>query len=680
MKPPRRARASTLAAAAIAMSPALACQSSYADAGFPIIGLAVGADVTIELSDSRCDERPDQACLSSGLVRVTEVELLSSRDIELLDFGDDGEGLGRVRLRVEDAGETTMVVHYEDGGDEVLVDFFQLRAEEITRVEPVIGCAPGSRARERFPITAGVELAYDAVAYAGERPLAHGDLELVADFADFDVTGPGRARAPSAPGSRAWQLVGPESAPVEFVIYAPSAAEVALWPADEVPGVQVGQALDGDPVCLHEGDAGARVTVSGACAPVVRGVELVGAVPLNLGYGDVTLELSGQDRCAVSATHALGSQAAIELDIDNLPAPLEPQGGLQLGETPVEVEGELEPSDPCPIVTNLTNGSCEILDDEGHIVPDIDCALDWDWVVTHYDGRYSAPLEGPFFVGVGLTTLMVVEVSYQFLTIEFARHPPNHLVITASPDSVVADSYGCEPGAGQRVGVVASAPGDFNLNLSADNIYDAGVYSLRARAVAQAAFTSEHDVFAAPDEMIPSPTGPTVQYFPGAEARISVDYLDAGGASLVGVAPILASTDTPGAGASFRTFDLYTGTSPQTIRLASPAAPQALTVEVVDGDGIVDVSGLDDAQLSLGARRCLELTARGHDDAPIYGQSPTRPQLQLGGDALVVVAHAPEPGEEGADAFCLEADAAGDVTLDLSWGTATAQASWTVSE
>ncbi len=119
-------------------------------------------------------------------------------------------------------------------------------------------------------------------------------------------------------------------------------------------------------------------------------------------------------------------------------------------------------------------------------------------------------------------------------------------------------------------------------------------------------------------------------------------------------------------------FDLYTGTEAQIITLASPAAPNAYTVEVVDGAGILDFEA-SRRRSSRWARAAASSWSRA---ATTTRRSTSSAPLVLTGDpAFFVVAHE-RPEDDARESFCLDAFAPGAANLELTWGAANLELTW----
>lgn len=193
-----------------------------------------------------------------------------------------------------------------------------------------------------------------------------------------------------------------------------------------------------------------------------------------------------------------------------------------------------------------------------------------------------------------------------------------------------------------------------------------------ARTPTEAIFEGEFS----PANTSPSGLGIDVQYFVGSRLRPRFRYIDQEGAPLPGVGPILMSTDDPAAGAKVDGADLWTGVGANRISLSSPTgALQTHTVTVADADSITGVGGLDDEELFVNLTACANIHAIGHSDTRIHGQSPVRPQLRLMGEGVTV--SLPPLGTELGE-LCMRGHAPGSVAVELSWGAAVEERTWTV--
>lgn len=634
-----------------------------------VISVAVGAEVTLLLTSYGCDSTLVNGCLSAQPYKLDGVSLGETGAFELRESTLDN-GTLQVTVRALAAGDSILVVDHQDFSDRPAHDRIRLRAAEITHVAPRVFCDDNQPGASLYPITAGSQFSVELTAMAGDTPLASGDLELIDDAAGFQVLdAPGGSRqvlAPTKPGGYTWDLIG--SAGLDFAVYNPTDLQLRL--SEDEGGVRVEGVISDVPVCHHEGAARATVEVTqGSCFPLVEEYEIEGKLPVDMAQGAFVLALSGKDTCQVSASLDGGKATSLTLAVDALPEPPQAGTGTPLTATPLSVGGIPEKRDSCPLITNLTNGTCEIIDAFGYILPDADCLLDWDWVKELYsidgDDETLVPIGK---VGQGLWVELRLGIRYEFLTLDFGTYSTNNLTYSSDPASGIdITSTGCIESDRQVLALRPQAPGNFTLHLDADNVYEKSSFVLPAAPIQSVLY--ETDAV----DLKPIAGGTQAFWFVGAETPVKVRYFGTGGMLLYGVAPLHVSSEAPGTDAAMQGTRIAMGTQPTIVRLESEAVPEAHLLNVVDASAIAGVGGVKPAVFGTGTTECLEAYPTEAGGARIHGQSPTRPRVTIGGTAVVVDIQQFAPS-----GLCLRGYQAGSSDIGVSWGGGSAEAAFTV--
>jgi hypothetical protein len=645
-----------------------------------VISVAVGAEVTLELGDYLCNRGLDRACLGGRPTFLRDVSLTGSGPFELVG-SELTENQARhdaimVTVRALEPGETTLVVEFDSRRDGSLRTEFVLRALEVTHVDAHVRCQSEVADRESYPVTTGSDFIVVMTAMADETPLAHGTLPLMRGADAFAFHGVSLASehavtAPDEPGRYPWSFIGEQSTKMDFVVYDPADLVLRIT-REEESGVTVGRVVDDEPICVHQGEVRAYISVGeGSCLPAVNGFEFPDGIPVDLGEGDARIELTGRGECTVSAEMDGVGAFDLKLRVDNPPAaPEVPEHGDPIGVEALEVGGRLDRRESCIRVTNLTDGTCEIINVNGLLVPEPDCLMEWDWEIEHHDGTGSDSTgqieDEP--VGVGLFTELQIGIRYKLLIVPFMSYPPNSLVHVITPDSgLVLDSLGCVRASYEVLSVRAEEAGEYELSFTADNAYDAGEFAVSVLDIDSIRFTEDDD------EVLRVPEGTRVAYFVGSEIRTAQTYLDASGTPLRGVAPTTIASDSDDAEASIQGPRLFTGTRPHLITVSSEATPLIQLIDVVDETAIAGIGGFSPEEGRPGEEICITPHPTGENGTRIHGQSPVRPQVTLVGDALVVQTRFLVPGE-----LCLVGFATGETTVGLGWGGAEAEQAWQV--
>lgn len=656
----------------------LAACSSETDAigsNAPIIGIAVGAQVTLVFSNFCNDPQIDplvQGCLPEPPDALASAVLSGDGPFELVDSSFEG-GKILVTVRAKRPGDTTLSIDYTDFSDEAASAAFVLVAAEITGVDADVTCRDGPLEVESYAVTTGSEIPFRLTAKAEDLPLATGDLPLIEDASSFSIVEmPGltpRAVAPATPGQYTWDLAG--NSTLQFTVYEPSDLEITL--EGDGGRAHIGRAALGLPVCIHDGSMRAYLEVtSGDCLPLIAGFEIEGAVPVDMAQGAFDLELSGSGTCEVKASLEGGGTSSITLSVDNVLQPPSPGSGEPITTEPVAYGGQPAQRDSCPLIVNISNGQCEIIDAAGYVLPDGDCFLDWEWVLELYsvEGDNETPLvPGVQQIGQGLWVELHVGVLYQFAELDLAVYSTNDLAYTSDPAmGIDIDSKGCIEDDRQVLAIRPTSSGNYAIHLNANNVYEPTVLNVSSAPVAKVVFGTE-----APESQ-PISGGEETHWFVGSSTDVNVLYQASGGKLLFGVAPLLVSSDTGDTGATISGHRIHVGATPGTIALSSDVGPGQHLLHALDGTGIAEIGAFGYLELSPGEDGCLAPLPRAAGGIPIYGSSPVRPRIALSGAAAVVDVRSYSSYE-----LCFIGYEVGSSTVDLAWGNASAQTVITVN-
>lgn len=644
-----------------------------------VISVAVGAEVTLILEDSLCDvpvgDSLVRGCLSS---RPEKIESISLTDSGPFDLGESvlDHGTLNVNVKALSAGETTLIVEHTDFFGDKQHDEIHLRAADITHVAANVHCDFGVPDLPTYPITTDTQFYLDLTAMGGETPLASGNLELIEDAAGFNVLGdPGNIRtvmSPGTAGAYTWDLRGKQD--LAFAIYNPADLEIGL--RNDLDGVHVERMVGGAPICLHNGPAKALIEVTqGACYPLVEDYEIEGKLPVDMRGGDFVLKLAGKGTCEVSAGLDGGKIMSVKTTADDVPDPPKAYNGTVLATAPLSVGGTPNQHGSCPIIKNLTNGTCEIINAAGYIIaPDADCFMDWDWVKDLYaaDSEGFVPATASR-VGQGLWVELHLGVRYEVFGFGVGIYSTNNLTFSSDPAAGIdISSSGCIESDRQVLAIRPNVAGSFTLNLNADNVYESSTFSLSSAPVTEARFTTEGGdpkSFAG---------GTQEWWFLGSKTPVKVNYYGSNGLELFGIAPFQVSSDMDGGDATLSGKTIAVGTKPAVIKLESSAAPNAHLIHAVDESAIGMVGGVMPTWLNVGSDfiddECVQAIPMTGGQAKIGGKSPVRPRVSIDGTAVVVDIQYFAP-----KGLCLRGYEPGVSNVNVTWGSATAQAAYTVN-
>ena len=581
-----------------------------------------------------------------------------------------------VPLRASQPGDATLVIDYVDDHGVPHTKKVALHAAKITVTTVDVQCSDSGGARDAYTFSPGAAFTFIAQAFADDKPLLSGTLDLVQQngFTIAPPTGVDReqrmATAPLQTGAYAWQLAG--SGSVTFVVYDASALTLTLTgsqdPTSRITTLTVGLGAGGQPVCVHDHDDRITVTVTaGSCRPAMSGAEVDGPMPVNARDGAPTFQLLGSGACTVEARLDGGGSVTDTFNVEPEMLPPPETAGMALSQAGVQDGTDLPVGSACAAAP--IDGNCDGKPDTTP-VSDPDCVANSDWSLQLFDGTADMnTLVSGDLVGVGLTTVLSLEIiAYGLRTVG----PPENLRTVNTPaNSLQITDLACDGAGYQHLALIPQAPGQANLELHADNLPDVGAFAMEARAIARTAFdTSDRETG------VPTPD-PVVDYFVRSWASLGVHYEAADGSRLRGYAPVLVSSDTAAAGGLLDTtpiLSLYSGGAPQTITVASPRVGAMQTIRVRDAGTIAGIGGFADATAARGETVCVDMYPTEAGGRRIFGRAPVRPVLTLTGNALVMGPNAGCP-----TGVALEAFAAGTTGVAFAWGAGSATHTWTVT-
>lgn len=641
------ARTHLLGLVALAALP-VACSSTVVGEGdgtqVRTFDIAVGATATLVLGDPRCVNNPPPAygCLSGRLLEsVQKAEILGDGSLTVVRSRiDDVRRRILVDVKANGPGAGTLRVDYTDRLDGAKHDELLVRALPITHVDEKVGCQfeRGLPESTRYPVSRGSRVVVGLTAMNEERPLLSGSLDLVVDRGGLDpvvvVDGDEgtvvRTVEPGQQGAFTWKLAGSRTKELTFDVYDPETVGVLVTPGEHA--VSVRPAVNGVPTCFYGGNGRAMTRVSdGACKLIVGDFEVDGDLPVSLARGGETFAVEGAGRCTIESRIASGPPGSTSVDGRPMPVTEKPTTGDAVGTQPIERGGTLAKRDACVRVTKISNGKCEAINAGGYFVlPDGDCIIDFDWFADPYedDKANTNP------VGVGLLAELRVGLKLKlFGLLTLKPLVPNALRVGTT--ALAVESLGCNNSSSyEALAIRPPSAGHHGVRFTADNAPEPLDYDVEARQVGRISYLREKlDTREA--------LGTTSSYhFLRSELDLKLAYFDSGGAPLRGVGPVRVSTTDAAANVVLRSdaAEVFTGTAPNRVTLASPAAPKAHVLEVVDTSAVATVGGIDSPKAGSSGTVCVEPFAQAASGQRIYGKSPIRPRLSFaGGDACGMV-------------------------------------------
>ena len=641
--------------------------------------IAVGATVTLHVvgSDGRClvDNGPSEyVCIQEArsIRGITKAEIVGDGALTVVRSRTERfrEDEMLVDVRADRPGGGRLKISYDDRLDGAKTAEFPVNALTITHVEEKIGCQfQFDASGHRYPISRGGKIGLALDAKHDDIRLLSGALNLVAENGGLapteviDSEGELQSRTiePGATGTFTWKLAGERPNTVVLDVYDPANVGVTVSSPD-ASLVSVRASVNGVPTCFYGGTDRAMTKISGgACKLIVGAYEAEGDLPVSLARGGETFLVEGSGKCTVESRIASGPPGSVTVDGKVPEIPKVPNGDA-LGTTPIEKGGTLANRDTCLRVTKISNGKCEAINAGGYIVgPDGDCIVDFDWFADPYEGDTA----NTHPIGVGLTGELRVGLKLKlFGLVTLKPLVPNALRWDATPLEV--KSLGCDNKISnyEALSIKPAAEGHNGLHFNADNADEALDYDVESRSIGTIRYV---------DDEIDVKNGASY-HFLRSDVDLKVSYKDAGGGPLRGVGPIRMSSSDPAANAVYSNTDVYVGTAPNRITLASPAASMTHFIEAVDVTAVGSIGGVTPKN---GGRdvSCIEpfaLTAAGQR---IHGRSPTRPRISVtGGDACGIVGGyaASVAVDTGRGELCT-ATMSGrpDTAITIDWGSAT---------
>jgi hypothetical protein len=640
--------------------------------------IAVGATVTLHVGDDgRCsiDQGPSPyVCPEArSIARITKAEII----------GGDG-ALTVVRTRSERFREDEMLVDVRadhPGGASLKITFedrvsgtktaeFPVRALPITHVDEKVGCQfQFDASAHRYPISKESKVGLALEAKHNEVVLLSGALNLVADGGGLPPTDVvdsegelvSRSIDPDRTGTFTWKLAGERPNTVVLDVYDPENVGVTVS-SPEAHQVSVRSSVNGAPTCFYGGTHRAMTRISGgACKLIVGEYEADGDLPVSLARGGETFLVEGSGQCTVEARIASGPAGSTTLE-GKVPELVKVPSGDVLGTTPIEKGGTMKNREACLRVTKISNGKCEAINAGGYfVIPDGDCIVDFDWFADPYEG--DTPNTHP--VGVGLLTELRIGLRLQlFGLVTLKPLVPNALKWDSTPLEV--RSLGCDNVLSnyEALAIRPAAEGHHSLHFNADNSPEPLDYDVHAKTIGSIRYV---------DGDIDVRNG-TSYHFLRSEVDLKVAYLDSGGGPLRGIAPVRMSSSDPAANAVYANLDVFTGTAPNRITLASPAAPMTHAIEAVDVTAVTTIANLTPKPGPQDVV-CVEPYPQVASGQRIHGRSPTRPRISVsGGDACGIVGGFVSFASisTGKNELCAAAVAGRpSAAITINWGSAT---------
>lgn len=634
------------------------------------IKLAEGAEVTFEVSNE-CG-RARVWCAKSEVSSVESVVADSPAVIEVVRISATS-----VTVKAAKVGTSLVTAQTRDatGAQKTVTAWLEVKTMTHSRVS--VTCEQGPPFRQVFAVAPGSGFDFSAVGYADEDELETGALPLFeANGFTLQQTGSGtRATAPMATGSYPWTLVG--GATLDFRVFDASttAVQLTLTPqrSEPRPLLMLELLAGQDPVCTAGPPLRATLSVtSGACFPVVTGVQLRGAVPLVLGPRRVALELEGDGQpCTVSVQLAGGQTFSLMGSPPRVGVPgVSPTGPVL---TPAGFEVGLSPGGMGVVCTDgLSDGRCS------HIY-DGDCYVDSDWVIEHT--AVAVPDAGTLLgerdaVGVGLRTGIRLRVVIDLPILpDIVVGPPknlmwrnNHLFVL--PGRAAVQDHRCPaPGVDKfhSLSVTPEASGSHHFEFRAENLNDVGRLSFDAYDVTGVTWRLQDG-----DQHVS--TASSTEVFVRSLVLPTVGYQGAGGRLLRGAGPLRFAADSPDGGSRASGPSVITGEVPHEVTISSPLAGPPATLLVRDASAITGIGNFDASTLKVGGVECAgPLVALGVLGRPVLGTAPVAPTLEVlqGGLALAT------GSAEGS--VCFTGTTPGPAMLKVDWGGASVTRTWQIN-
>ena len=631
-------------------------------------------------ANSSVNSGPAEAMLTERVRTVSNVEVSEGSGLSIENPEVTVVGAFAASVVGSKVGVFELRLRYLDDRNEEHVDVFTVEVAEHHHTEVRFSCWNGRTSSEAPLFAAGAPIEFSASAIdSSGRTLAF-DHDFVLDLGGLDRQHP-------EPGRYTWKLAGAEARAAVLEVYDPAALAPVL---DDSPVsfeplrvVEADAEVDGRAVCTYPtGLVVDYEVVSGGCQPSLLGLEFPEGVTFSIGQDvrhERPLPFSGNGACRVRATLSTGKQADIEFEIPSKTEdPL--AEGRELGPEPMEMSpngrsAPVENFETCPNIRVITDGRCEKLFDDGEV--DEDCITGIEWRYELLEPGDEEPLEG-WAMGTGLRARLRLGVDLRALGFILQEaQPPSELQFDQDPATgLELEDLGCST-RWHNFDVLPFEPASYVLEAHANNAFDSRKLYLDVRDVAR---TSLELI----DVREPEPADPTVgvverddhslrHLFVGNERALRLQYLDAEGGRLRGVAPLVATAENPSAIAGplgVGEWFLDSGDEANRIVLSSPVTDWHHVIEVETEEGIATILGVDGELGPLGPELCVLPEPLANDGLPILGVAPVRPQVRGARGKVMVVESRELIG------VCFQATEPGPVELDWSWGGATKRTVW----
>lgn len=631
--------------------------------------------------------------LGARPAKILDLKASKTSGLKWSDYKTDGLDI-EFKLQGQKVGRHDLFVKYRDRDGRKRKQTFSVHVAEVdhTKARPV---CDGSSSTDRHLVAPGSKVRVFLSAYDvdGNR-LSSGELDLVRDADGFDEVA-GLWVAPEKPGTYKWDLLGSNSE-FEITVYDPAnlapTLSVPTRAVDErarvVVDVAYQQEAENESVCTRPSTLRVDLeTVDGECVPAVGSFELDG-LSLDVGAGARTIGVVGNESCTVRARSALGNrevETSVEVDQlveSKLTADFEIVQGTEL-----EVISAPEES----LALDRTWATCAVhsVDRESTKCPvgywlrgdaGAGCIKDMDWTVSYVE---PGEKELKAALGTGLWTELEFRLDAKGNDREVGGldMPPSALTMEPSFPELSWVELGCTPH--KRIfQLSASAAADFELSYDARNAIEPKAHTIRSRDIGSMKLTrivEPDENENSENEVLQREEGSLRHWFIGETQSLGVRYFDSEGERLRGVGSVLVRAMDPDSETAVRrslehwTFDIFAGNQKNVLEVVSPHVPSVHKIVVEDGRGIAEFTGLDVVRFVDSKPYCFSVKPFAEDGLPIVGQWPVLPRIRGSRGKLLAQENSVDKSQ-----LCFVGSSPGKVELDLSWGSAEAQVTWTV--
>lgn len=658
-----------------------------------------GRETVVRLDESRSQlSDPAQAHLSKRIGTLRSVSVSEGSGLTL-ESPDVSTGLWfEAKIIGSKVGIFELVLRYLDTTNQERVDTFSVEVAEHHHTEVSIECWNQRQSGEAPLLAPGVPLDFTASAIDVQgRTLVNHDPDFVLDYAGFDLQTLAERVAPEQPGRYTWRLAGAEARTIAFEVYAPKELEPKL---DDEPDrseplhvLTADAEFDDRAVCTYPNGLYVDFEVAaGSCQPSLEGLEFPEGVSFPIGWkvGYTVVQpddvhFSGNGTCRVTVTLSTGNSTDVEFDVRsevNEPTPI---AGRELSAdaaelTPIGAQVPVETFEDCPRISVITDGDCDTLfKADGDI--DEDCLTGIDWRYELLEPGDDEPLQG-WTMGIGLQARLRLGVDLKtFGFILQEAQAPSRLRLDREPSlGLDIEDLGCST-RWHNFDVVPLEAADHVIEAHASNAFEARKLYLSVREVVRTSLDEGDDGPPLPVNLMAAVVerdGYSLRHqFAGHRQTFRLQYFDAAGTRLRGIAPLIASAENPTAvlGTRDRTsiawWRLDSGDIANHIELSSPVTDWHHVIEVETVDGVAAIGGVDSATVLPLSEVCVLPQPLADDGMRILGASPVRPQVR-GVRGKVVVSK-----WWGSTGVCFRPIESGSVELDWSWGDTTKRTTWT---